>query len=328
MAKVKVETIKFRPATLAVIEQANKIIAEYQAEGYSLTLRQLYYQFVSRDLIPNTQRDYSRLGDIISNGRRAGLIDWDAIEDRTRGLKGWSSWDEPADIVRSAAYGYAVDMWEHQPSYVEVFFEKDALGGIFQRACRSRRIPYLSCRGYTSDSELFVAAQRLKERSRRLKQCVVLHFGDHDPSGIDMTRDIRDRLYLFGARGTEVIRCALNMDQIKKYNPPPNPAKETDSRFADYRTRYGDESWELDALEPAVLSDLVEEHIRDRIDERQWAEDRAREERDIDNLKLIAWSYEDFVKLARGELSKKDLATLHGKFARSDLFEPGEEDES
>ena len=74
---------KFRASSLAIIDQANEIIDEYQADGYDLTLRQLYYQFVARNLIPNSQSEYNKLGTAINNGRLAGLIDWDAIKDRT-----------------------------------------------------------------------------------------------------------------------------------------------------------------------------------------------------------------------------------------------------
>ncbi len=89
----------------------------------------------------------------------------------------------------------------------------------------------------------------------------MLHLGDHDPSGMDMTRDNRDRLDILKAV-VEVKRLALNMDQVEEYGPPPNPAKVTDSRFAAYVTEYGDESWELDALEPRVISELIEEHVK------------------------------------------------------------------
>lgn len=86
--KEKFGNFKFKADTLKVIEQANSIIEEYQAQGYELTLRQLYYQFVARGLIANSQKSYSRLGDIISNARLNGDLDWAAIKDRTRELEG------------------------------------------------------------------------------------------------------------------------------------------------------------------------------------------------------------------------------------------------
>jgi hypothetical protein len=256
--------------TLKVVEQANEIIATYQGQGYNLTLRQLYYQFVARDLMKNTIQNYTRLGSIVNDGRLGGLIDWDAIEDRTRGISGLSHWDSPADIMRSAAYGYRRDKWETQPVRVEVWVEKEALAGVFERVCQSMDVPLLSCRGYTSQSEMWRASKRLRRYADAGQHPVILHFGDHDPSGIDMSRDIQDRMKVFGADVT-FERLALNMDQIEQYRPPPNPAKTTDSRFAAYMRTFGKESWELDALEPSVLSALAQTEIEAVRDADKWA---------------------------------------------------------
>ena len=88
MPKITYKEYRLKQASLDIINQANQIIREYSAQGFDLTLRQLYYQFVSRDLIPNSQREYKRLGSIINKGRLAGLVDWNAIVDRTRNLRG------------------------------------------------------------------------------------------------------------------------------------------------------------------------------------------------------------------------------------------------
>ena len=248
---------KFRPASLARIEQANEIIEEYRAQGYDLTLRQLYYQFVARDLLPNTVKSYDNLGSLISDARLAGLVDWLAIEDRTRSLHKLPSWDSPHDIIEACAAQYREDLWRNQPLLIEVWVEKEALAGVFQRICDELRVPLFACRGYVSQSAMWRAAMRHIRGNKRVK---ILHFGDHDPSGIDMTRDIHDRLTMFGSPA-DVVRVALTMDQVEEYAPPPNPAKTTDARYAAYQAQYGDESWELDALEPAVLSQLVEDNV-------------------------------------------------------------------
>lgn len=276
MAKVKVEDWSPQPAAVAMVANANRIIQQYARQGYDLTLRQLYYQFVSRDLIPNKMREYKRLGDVVSKARRAGMIDWNAIVDRTRMLRKQAAWESPESIVAAVAEQYQINLWDDQENYVEVWFEKDALMGVFERATDTHRIPFFSCRGYASDSEVWAAARRLAAHDKAGRVVTILHFGDHDPSGIDMTRDIGDRLELFGAK-VDVRRLALNMDQVDQYKPPPNPAKETDSRFDGYRTRFGDESWELDALEPTVLSRLVSDEVADLIDWDAW-DARAKQE--------------------------------------------------
>jgi len=255
MPTIAYQTTNFRPQTLGIIKTANNIIAEYQAEGYELTLRQLYYQFVARDIIPNKDSEYKKLGDIINNARLAGLVDWDAIIDRTRSVRSNSHWDGPEDIIKSAAYSFRIDTRATQNDYIEVWVEKDALVGVVERICKQFDIQYLSCRGYVSQSAMWRAARRFIRQEQK-RSVTVMHLGDHDPSGLDMTRDIQKRLELFRSSAA-VHRIALNMDQIERYNPPPNPAKVTDSRYDSYLAEFGSESWELDALDPRVITDLI-----------------------------------------------------------------------
>lgn len=255
------KAFNFRQNTIALIDQANDIIAEYLAEGYELTLRQLYYQFVARGLIPNKDSEYKRLGSVINDSRLAGLVDWDAIVDRTRKIQINGHWDNPSDIIQSSADCYAIDTRETQDIYVEVWIEKEALAGILEQACEPLDVPYFSCRGYVSQSAMWRASCRIRqELSAKHHYATILHFGDHDPSGIDMTRDIDDRLELLEAV-VEVKRIALNMEQIEKYNLPPNPAKLSDSRCQSYMSEYGEESWELDALDPRTITKLIQQNI-------------------------------------------------------------------
>lgn len=276
----------FRAKSRALIIKANEIIEEYRAQGYSLTLRQLYYQFVARDLIPNTERSYKNLGSIINDGRLAGLIDWSAIEDRTRNVSAAPHWDSPADVIEAARASYQIDMWADQPRRVEVWIEKNALTGVIHDTCRELYVPYFACIGYVSQSEQWRAFQRSLNHP-----VTILHLGDHDPSGIDMTRDNDDRLNMVFGGDVKMIRIALNMDQIEQYNPPPNPAKVKDSRFEQYLQDYGPDSWELDALEPSVINDLIRTHVDeirddDLFNERleQQDDDRAELDRIIEDL--------------------------------------------
>lgn len=296
--KIKYETIALRTVAMDIIAKANTIIEKYQTDGYDLTLRQLYYQFVAHDLFPdkwiskvtgskNCQENYDKLGNIISSGRRAGLIDWNAIVDRTRFLRSPSFWNTPNEIIDSMSRVFKYDIWADQDYHVELWFEKDALLGTMERAAELQRLPIFSNRGYVSDSSVWEAAQRIASFQRRGKECVVLHFGDHDPSGKDMTRDVTERLRLFGAT-PEIRRMALNMPQVRKYNPPPNPAKETDSRFAEYAAEFGELSWELDALPPEVMVSIVQKAITGVINPRKWARCIEREQVSRAEIKLVA----------------------------------------
>jgi len=283
MPKIEYRSKQFSDAHLSVIDQANEIIEDYQAQGYRLTLRQLYYQFVARDLIANTIQSYKRLGGIISDGRLAGLIDWLSIEDRTRAVQSNSHWRSPSDILDTCAKQFRLDLWAGQQYRPEVWVEKEALAGVFEPICRELDIAWLSCRGYTSQSILWECARRLMQSA---ETPLILHFGDHDPSGIDMTRDMRDRLAMFGIGYPHLkfVRVALNRDQVDQYNPPPNPAKLTDSRCRGYILEHGSSSWELDALQPRVLAELVRDLVLEHRDDDLY--EQTEEEQNADRQRL------------------------------------------
>lgn len=266
-----------------LLAHAVDIVEEYQADGYTMTLRQLYYQLVARDIISNNMVEYKRLVNIVKRGRLAGHIDWESIVDRTRNLQSLSTWKRPQDILRSAEESFKLDVWKEQPLRQEVWIEKDALLGAIEDKCEELRIAYFSCRGYTSISEVWSAAQRMMRWLQNQKKgTIIFHLADHDPAGIDMTRDIEDRMNMFingdlkRITGEDhnfeipVVRLGLNMDQIEEYNPPPNPVKISDSKAAKYMAQYGEESWELDALPPQVLHQLIEDAWREYYDEAAW----------------------------------------------------------
>jgi len=265
------------PATAAILERVQEIMEEYRDMGYVLTLRQPYYQLVSRDVIPNRVREYKRLGNIVSDGRLSGMLDWAMIEDRVRIPNVNSHWNSPKDIMNAAIGSYYRARWTNQDTYIEVWAEKDAVSNIIEPVCRRWDVLFMANRGYSSQSAMYDGYHRLLRALGKGKKVEVIYLGDHDPSGMDMTDDIAKRLGLFLTKGKDKIfnrvnRIALNMDQVEKYDPPENPAKITDSRYAKYVAQYGKSSWELDALEPRVLSDLVEKAILQHLDQDRWQE--------------------------------------------------------
>ena len=277
------------------IVEANAIIAEYQAEDLSLTLRQLFYQFVARDLLPNTQRDYKNLGTLINDARYAGQVSWTAIEDRTRTLRGTKTHNTAQDALQALAEDFAYDLWKDQEVRIEVWIEKDALLGVIERICNELRVNYFSCRGYVSASEMWRGATRFVHYGKKMQRIVILHLGDHDPSGMQMTEDINDRTGLLSGYGPaiEVRRIALNMDQIEEHNPPPNAAKLTDPRADRYIREYGYESWELDALDPRTLRDLIRDHVDRERDDTLFDEALEREEATCERIREFAEGWEE-----------------------------------
>ncbi len=293
MPKIQYENCKFDELAQSMIQLVNQIVALYDAQNIRLTSRTVFYQFVSRDWLPatwadpktgstNNERSYKKLCGRIARGRLAGLVDWAAIDDRMRQLSSLAHWSSPAAIISACAGGFRLAKWDRQPNYVEVWVEKDALVGVIEGVCEENDVPYLACRGYASATAMWEAGHnRLRDRCMAKKECIVLYLGDHDPSGIDMTRDVEERLKLFirapHNRHLRVERLALNMDQVELYNPPPNPTKITDSRCQGYRDAYGDECWELDALDPVVIRDLIADAIGRYKNQRLWNEAVAEE---------------------------------------------------
>lgn len=313
MPKICYVPKNFNDEQTEVIRRVNAVITDYARQGFTLSLRQVYYVFVANDFFPESRKfsnvggdrwvrdpngttnatpNYKWLGDIVADARLAGKIDWLAIEDRTRFLRSEPHWSSPKSILDSVVDGWAIDKWSNQDCRPEVWIEKDALVGIVESVCSEMDVPFFSCRGYTSASEMWVGAQRLKGYIQKGQKPVIFHLGDHDPSGIDMTRDILDRMNLFMG-GTELERLALNMDQVEQYDPPPNPAKITDPRCGAYVRVHGGESWELDALEPRVLADIIRRAILSVRDEDDWNEAVEAEEADRARLAKVRDNFDE-----------------------------------
>lgn len=316
MSKICYVEKNFGSASLAIIEMADRILTKYNGDGLDLTLRQLYYQFIARDWFPeswidpktgtkNNDKNYKRLGAIVNDARLAGMLDWEHLIDRTRNVRENNHWSNPQQIMSAAAHGYALDRWKTQEYRPEIWVEKDALIGVLEGPCEELDVPYFSCRGYVSQSEMYAAAQRAGRWFSYGQTPIIFHLGDHDPSGKDMTRDIRDRLNMFLAEDCgeeiEVKRLALTWEQIQRYQPPPNPAKLTDARADAYVREFGTESWELDALDPTVIRDLIESAVLEIRDEITWDTIVEQEEEEKELLQLANSRWSEVATYLRGD---------------------------
>lgn len=272
---------KFTKAHQWVIRQANKIVAEYLEQGYAMTLRQIHYQFVARDLYENTQANYKRLGNILDAARKAGEMDWDAIEDMTRILRRVPVWEGPEEALERVRTSFKLDPWDEQPKLrrIEVWVEKDAAVGIVQPTCDKLRIPYFSCRGYSSSSGLYEAGKRLQSYHKAGYETIILYLGDHDPSGVQMTEVSDERVNMYARHEIDFRRIALTLPQVEEFNPPPNFVKETDSRTKWYVDRFQTEDcWELDALSPKSVDQIIRAQVEPLIDQKAWDKTLADEE--------------------------------------------------
>lgn len=273
--RIQYRKIRLNKLNKIRLDLINSIIVEYLSQGYKLTLRQLYYQLVSRDVIPNNVKEYAKLSNLIKEGRMGGIVDWEAIEDRLRVPDIPSCWNDIPEIIQSAEQSFRLDRQLGQKNYIEVLVEKDALSGVLKRVTRPYGIPITINRGYSSVTAMHDIFQRIKDaydEKENFNQAVILYVGDFDPSGLDMIRDVEDRItdFLVGYGLGNIILTiqpvALTSEQINKYNPPPNPAKRQDPRAKKFIAQYGSSSWEVDALKPEVLHKTLDNNIRKYID--------------------------------------------------------------
>ena len=292
MKQVFREKLSLNKANQKRLETINEIIEEYADQGYVLTLRQLYYQLVSRDIIPNAKKEYAKLSGLLVKGRMAGVVDWSAIEDRTRTpfVPYWVHNIE--DAINDTVRQFRFDRQRDQDVYIELWVEKDALSGVLKKITSKYHINLMINKGYSSCSAMHDAFKRLKRQNDNGKETHILYLGDHDPSGLDMIRDVRERLEEFGVYPL-VKQIGLTMKQIKEFNPPPNPAKITDPRAKWYLAEYGNVSWEVDALNPKVLHQLVKDNVEKLIDMRKFRSLLKEEEKTKQKLNEFATSFEE-----------------------------------
>jgi hypothetical protein len=275
---------EFRGESLAKIILCNQIIEQYVGQGLRLTLRQLYYQLVIRNAIKNKEREYKNLSSLVSDARLAGIMDWDAIEDRIRQPVVAQEFADLNDLVNVALNSYRLPRWKGQGSYCELWVEKDALAGVLRPLAREYHVTMMVNRGYSSQSAMYESANRFREAEEQDKKCLLLYLGDHDPSGEDMVRDIADRLQMFLC-DLEVEKLALTMDQVEQYDSPPNPAKMEDPRAAKYVDQHGASSWEVDALPPEALGEIIRGRLVQIIDQEKMDAVEVQEEKDKKWLK-------------------------------------------
>jgi hypothetical protein len=243
--------------TQAIVDIAYTILAD----DHPMTVRQVYYQLVARQIIKNQDSQYKRISRILVDARKDGAIPWDWIEDRLRRPRAVSMWEDLTDFGTDAVQAYRRNVWTEQPRYFETWLEKDALSGIFEDLLRPYGVTLNVGRGYDGWDSIRNAAQRMGDGRR----AAVLYFGDFDPSGEDMKRSLEDRLAYFGCM-PDIVKCALTAEDIARYQLPPDPAKRTDTRAAEFIAKNGDISVELDALPGAVLRQRIRQEVEARLD--------------------------------------------------------------
>lgn len=265
-----------QPRTKEIIKAAYDVLEQY----HPMTLRQVYYQLVSKQIIENNQSKYQSLSNMLVEARQENIIPWEWIEDRVRQPQGVPMWSDLNDFLHTVRYAYRRNVWEDQPSYVEVWLEKDALSGIFSDITEEYGVTLVVGRGYNSWSAYKKAVDRFIKMNKPVS---ILYFGDFDPSGEDIVRALKDSLHSLQV-DPDVEKIAIILEDIKEYNLPPNPTKKTDKRTAKFVKKNGDISVELDALPLPVLQGRIKTSIENHLDRIAFEETIEKQEADQKQL--------------------------------------------
>jgi 5S rRNA maturation endonuclease (ribonuclease M5) len=252
--------IKYQRKTKEILGQVQEILEEYKGKG-AFTVRQIYYQLVSKKIIPNTLSSYKRLSWILSNARKDGIIPFNSIIDRMRMPIKENSWDGLGRFIKGMKKKYKKSKWKGQDRYLEIWLEKDALRGLFEPITNMYDVYLVVGRGYPSLSSLYEAAKRFKEANKPIQ---ILYFGDFDPSGENIPQTIKKNLikhFKIDRKNLRIRKVALTLRDIKKYKLPPAPTKSKDSRSKKFVQKYGDFCVELDALPREVLGEKLKKSI-------------------------------------------------------------------
>lgn len=280
--------------SLEKLSWVHQVVDEFR-EYLPLTVRQIYYQLVGKDLIENNQNSYKRTCELIKNARMEGLLDWNVVEDRTRIFNENNGFDNTRDFIQNECEivlkGYKRDLMQNQPCYIEIWIEKDALSTIFQRIANQYTIPLMICKGYSSVTFLNNYYKRAINRNQPL---VILYYGDFDPSGQDMPRHYREHLSEKGL-DVKVEMGSLNYNQILHFNLPNNPdaLKINDKRSKEFIKKHGHISVELDAMKPGDLQSILINDIETWIDSDEY---ELQVEMEYDDLAELDEKRNDAVK--------------------------------
>jgi len=251
------------------------------AERHPQTVRQLFYQAVSAGLIEKTEADYQGVVvRLCGQMREEGNLPWEWLADSTRWMRKPRSYSSLEEAIARTATTYRRALWDNQNAYVEVWLEKEALAGVLYEITEMYDVPLMVVKGFPSKDFVHGAAEAIDARE---KPAYLYYFGDWDPSGLVIWRDIRNKIERYApVADVEFQRVAVTEQQIAKYNLPTRPTKREGNSHA--RNFLGD-SVEVDAIPVDALQELAREVIERHIDQRQLKITMTAEESEREALK-------------------------------------------
>jgi hypothetical protein len=225
-----------------------------------MTVRQVFYQLVVRELIEKTEIEYSRVViRLLTEMRLAGEIPWRWITDESRHTHQTETFNSVTDALNSTAKYYRRSALRDSDVYIEIWSEKEALSGIIWDEASDYDVPVVVSRGIPSLTQIYKSFENIQGAADYNKESFIYQLGDHDPSGCLIPKVIEARLKTFCDKNDcpypTVERIGLTPEQIKKYRLPSRPTKRGDNTHA---ANFKGRSTELDALPSRVLRQLVQ----------------------------------------------------------------------
>ena len=253
--------IKRVRATKAEMAERREALFDIVAEQQPMTVRQVFYQATVRGVIEKTEAGYAKVQTLLADMRRDGELPYQWLADNTRWMRKPTTYSGPEQALLRTARFYRKSLWDEAGAYVEVWLEKDALAGVVVDVTAEYDVPLMVSRGYASLSFLHSAAANMEAEGR---PCYIYHLGDFDPSGVNAAEKIEETLNdLSPTAEIYFERIAVTPEQITRWDLPTRPTKISDSRSKSWGG--GDESVELDAIEPdslrAMVREVIEEHL-------------------------------------------------------------------
>jgi hypothetical protein len=232
-----------------------------------ITGRGIGYKLFTLGLIPDMSRKSMQgVYRLLREAREQGDIPWEWIVDETRELEKCSSWSDPDAFVRVVSRAYRRDFWKQQPVRVEVWSEKGTVRGVLAPVLDRYGVGFRVLHGFSGATTIHAVAQ--DDDGRDL---IVLYCGDYDPSGMYMSEhDLPDRLSEYGGDHVELRRVTLKAEHLAGLPSFSASDKAKDTRYKWFVQNFGNHCWELDALDPNALRELVDQAIRAEIEQEAW----------------------------------------------------------
>src|SRR3989344_3933701 len=262
-----------------ILREVSNILVEL---GIQVTVRQLYYQLVSKQVIENTINSYKNFDRILTKARKEQLIDDSNIVDTSKPILIPSTWININEFLQDVSNAYRKSVWNTQDNHIEIWLEKDALRSVFQPITDKYDVALVIGKGYQSYTNLKETSHRIQEN----KELNICYFGDFDPTGLDIERNISSTLIELNTKHN-IRRIALTKEQIEKYDIPPQPTKVSDTRTAKHKELHGDIAVELDALDPRILTKLIEDTIISFLDINKYNTTKQQEKKEQETIKKL-----------------------------------------